>query len=374
MKRIQTSPRPDWKKKVESLGFNYHTIGEIYWDESAYYSFTLAQINQLEEATNTLWQMYLEATDYVIQQKLYDVFHIPKAFHQSIYEAWNNDVPSIYGRFDLCYNGKDEPKLLEFNGDTPTSVFEASVVQWHWLQEQFNNKDQFNSIHEKLIAYWRYLTPYLQTKKIHFASVNDSLEDYTNTIYLLDTAQQAGFDTQWLALKDMGWDEKRFVDLEEKEIFTLFKLYPWEWLMNEEFGQHILQAQTQWIEPSWKVIMSSKALLPILWRLFPKHKNLLPTFTNANTLSSYAKKPIYSREGNNISLVENGQLLSSTTGEYGEEGYIFQELCKLPNFDGNYPVIGSWIVGQEAAGIGIRETKSLITDNLSRFIPHLIEG
>jgi glutathionylspermidine synthase len=65
--------------------------------------------------------------------------------------------------------------------------------------------------------------------------------------------------------------------------------------------------------------------------------------------------------------------LAKTEGQYGAEGFIYQELCTLPNFSDNYPVIGSWIIGQEAAGIGIREANTLITDNKSRFVPHLIE-
>jgi len=123
------------------------------------------------------------------------------------------------------------------------------------------------------------------------------------------------------------------------------------------------------------MILSNKAILPILWQLNPNHPNLLPSFTEFEKTSlgfSYAKKPILSREGANIQLFDNGRLISETKGEYGEEGFIYQELCPLPEFDGNYPLIGSWVVGQEAAGIGIRETNTLITDNLSRFVPHLI--
>ncbi len=66
-------------------------------------------------------------------------------------------------------------------------------------------------------------------------------------------------------------------------------------------------------------------------------------------------------------------VIEKTDGEYGEEGFVYQQLFSLPDYDDNYPVIGSWIIGQEAAGIGIREAKTLITNNVSRFLPHLIE-
>jgi glutathionylspermidine synthase len=99
---------------------------------------------------------------------------------------------------------------------------------------------------------------------------------------------------------------------------------------------------------------------------------LLPAWFDSDRLTSYVKKPILSREGANISIVQNNAAIQDTPGEYGKEGYIYQELFTLPSFDGNYPVIGSWIIGQEPAGMGIRESRTLVTDNLSRFIPHLI--
>lgn len=63
-----------------------------------------------------------------------------------------------------------------------------------------------------------------------------------------------------------------------------------------------------------------------------------------------------------------------TRGEYGTNKTIFQSMFSLPAYDGRYPVIGSWVIGQQPAGIGVRESDSLITSNTSRFVPHLIIG
>jgi glutathionylspermidine synthase len=375
MQRKSISPRTDWVQKVEQLGFNFHTIGGTYWDESAYYVFEEKEILQIEKATNELWQMCLEAVDYVIANNLFHRFHIPEWFVPHIVRGWEEDDAAIYGRFDFAFkNG--ELKLLEFNADTPTSLFEASIVQWFWLEDRFADKDQFNSIHEKLVAYWKYLIPFLHRGKMHFTCVRDSNEDYTTTAYLRDCAMQAGLDTAFLYVDEIGWDMQYeiFLDTENQAIRNIFKLYPYEWLVNEAFGQNILydKAEAFWIEPSWKMILSNKAILPILWQLFPNHPNLLKTYFDApNDLLSWCEKPILSREGANVKLVKNGQTIASTDGEYGEEGFIYQDLFELPTFDGNHTLIGSWIIGQEAAGIGIRESKSTITDNLSRFMPHL---
>ncbi len=375
MQRITTNPRNNWQATVEKLGFGFHTSDVPYWDESAYYQFDLIEITAIENATAALWEMCLAAVQHVIDKKLYAQFHIPQKFIPYIEKTWIDDVPAIYGRFDLCYkNGKI--KMLEFNADTPTSLYEAGIVQWFWLQDFDKSKDQFNSIHEKIIAYWKYLKPYLQPGKLHFTCLKETLEDLTNTEYMRDCAIQAGMETKLIFIDDIGWDSdtNQFTDLENEPITNIFKLYPWEWLAVENFADNILQDvnNTFWIEPAWKMILSNKAILPILWQLYPKHENLLPAYFTDNEMKDYVKKPILSREGANIELVKHYGTIEKTGGEYGEEGYIYQELFSLPDFDGNYPVIGSWIIGQEPAGMGIREAANLITDNKSRFVPHVI--
>jgi glutathionylspermidine synthase len=265
---------------------------------------------------------------------------------------------------------------LEFNADTPTSLYEAGIVQWFWLQDFNASKDQFNSIHEKLITYWKFLNRFLHNNSLHFTCLKDSLEDLTNTEYMRDCAIQAGLKTQLIFIDDIGWDEttEQFVDLEETPIQNIFKLYPWEWLVNESFGANILKAKNEpyWIEPAWKMILSNKSILPILWQLYPNHPLLLPSFFEPGSLTNFVKKPKLSREGANIEMMQSGIATNKTGGEYGEEGFIYQELFSLPEFNGKYPVVGSWIIGQEAAGMGIREADGLITDNKSRFVPHLI--
>lgn len=374
MRRILTTPRHQWQEKLESLGFGYHSIDEVYWDETAYYEFDLQEINQLEKATAELWQMYLVAVEHVISKNLFFKFHIPEWFRNSILESWEQDFPSIYGRFDLGFDGNNI-KLLEFNADTPTSLFEGSVAQWHWLQDKFSDHDQFNSIHEKLIDYWNYLKPYLKSNDVHFASLTN-IEDVTNVEYMRDCASQAGLETSYIPVENIGWAEdiKEFIDENGEIMKSVFKLYPYEWILEENFGKKIAENinKTQWIEPAWKILASSKAMLPILWELYPNHPLLLESYSEPRHLLNYAKKPIYSREGANISLFKNHIPIEQNSGVYGKEGYIYQQYFDLPNFSGNYPVIGSWIIGQEAAGIGVRESVNLITNNQSRFVPHLI--
>jgi glutathionylspermidine synthase len=376
MKRLTTTPRNNWQKAVEELGFGFHTTEVPYWDESVYYEMELNEVLAIEKATAELWDLCLGATQHVIDNNLYAQFGIPDWIVPQIEKSWENDAPALYGRFDLCVkNG--QIKLLEFNADTPTSLYEAGIVQWYWLQDFAKDKDQFNSIHEKLIAYWKYLMNYLNPGTLHFTCLKETLEDLTNTEYLRDCAIQAGFTTKLVFIDDIGWDEdnQQFLDLENEPIKNIFKLYPWEWLLKDAFGKQII-AYTQnccWIEPAWKMILSNKAILPILWELYPDCPYLLPAYFEEGKLTDYVKKPIFSREGANIDLVMKNISLQKTEGSYGAEGFIYQDLFTLPNYSGHYPVIGSWIIGQEPAGMAIREADNLVTDNLSRFVPHLIK-
>ncbi len=377
MKRITTTPRNNWQSAVEELGFGFHTTNVPYWDESVYYEMEMKEILFIEKATAELWDLCLGAVQHVMDNKLYNKFRIPEWIVPQIEKSWAEDHPAIYGRFDLCYkNG--ELKMLEFNADTPTSLYEAGIVQWFWLKDFDTNKDQFNSVHEKLIAYWKYLKNYLQPGTIHFTCLKETLEDLTNVEYMRDCAIQAGLETKLIFIDDLGWDEesKQFLDLEGLPIKNIFKLYPWEWLMTDEFGKHIPEDSNRalWIEPAWKMILSNKAILPILWELYPECPYLLPAYFEEGKLTNYVKKPILSREGANIDMVMKNISLQKTEGVYGAEGFIYQELFTLPNFSDHYPVIGSWVIGQEPAGMGIREATTLVTDNLSRFVPHLING
>lgn len=372
MKREARIPRVDWPAKVEALGFDFHTIeGEVYWDERACYRFAADEVDRLEAATAELHERCIEAAGRVIERGDYERFRIPEPFHALIERSWSEDDPSLYGRFDLSWNGEGDPKMLEYNADTPTALLEASVVQWYWLQEAFPQHDQFNSIHEKLIARWKEMRGALPADgRMYFTCAAESPEDRGNLDYLRDTATQAGLDARAIDIGDIGWDGARFVDLGDQPIAALFKLYPWEWMAREEFGVHLLGRKIQVIEPAWKMLLSNKAILPVLWEMFPGHPNLLEaSFEPGRFATDFVKKPIYSREGANVAITTAGATLEAP-GEYGEEGYVWQAYHELARFDGNYTVIGSWIVGGEAAGIGIREDASPITKDTSRFVPH----
>ncbi|MCX7354925.1 MAG: glutathionylspermidine synthase family protein [Alphaproteobacteria bacterium] len=377
MERLPATPRPDWREHVErDLGFVFHTIdGASYWDETAFYRFTSAEIDGIEAATAEIEQMALALVAQVVEtgDEAYERLRIPRAAWDAIQGSWQAGEKNLYGRFDFCYGGTEPPKLLEYNADTPTALFEAAVVQWDWLEAVSPGRDQFNSIHERLIDAWRKFG--LGRERLYFSSVKNHTEDGGTIEYLRDTAVQAGLETERIDIEDIGWDGSNFVDLGNRRIGALFKLYPWEWLVTEEFGPPLLSGAARVIEPAWKMVLSNKAALALLWEMAPGHPNLLPASLEPGGIEGKrVRKPIYSREGSNVQVQEaGGGVVTETGGGYGAEGFIYQTFAPMPEFDGNYPVIGSWVVASEPAGMGIREDSTAITRDTSRFIPHYFE-
>jgi len=406
VKRVSITPRADWRAKVEALGFDWHSAPNpdnssgVYWDESAYWELTAAEVDRLEEATDALHTMCIAATESAITRKLLPHFGFGPATIAVIEDSWarrDEDQPSLYGRFDLAYTGGDEaPKLLEYNADTPTSLYEASVVQWAWLEELFPDQDQFNSLHEGLVAAWAKARDSIVNGSAHFSCVMPHAEDEGTLRYMLDTALEAGLSGKLVAADAIGWAvpegaldssfDGQFVDGDDQPITTLFKILPWDWILADRYGAqlaHLTQRRRLTvIEPAWKMVMANKAILAVLWELYPDHPNLLPAFPDRKAFpagSRVVAKPLLGREGANISIatlgeggVVEGAPLESKPGEYGEEGYIYQAHAPLASADGFNAVIGSWVIDGVSRGIGIREDRDLITGNRSRFVPHVM--
>jgi glutathionylspermidine synthase len=386
MQRVASNERANWREVAEQTGFAFHTIdGQPYWDERAYYSFTLEQIERdIEAPTAELDGMCRALVERAVtDERMLKVLRIPPAFWNWLAASWKRGDPSLYGRFDFCYDGRGAAKLLEYNADTPTAAFETAVFQWKWLEDAVarqllrDDADQFNSLHERLIEGWRAIG---KGRLLHLAGTLSAAEDHGTLAYLEDCAHQAGLATVMLEMDAIGRTRQGlFVDAKNVPIDLLFKLYPWEWMMREAFGAFLPGASTQFVEPPWKAILSNKGILPLLWAMFPGHPNLLPAYFDddpkaAELGASFARKPLFSREGANIELMHAGQTLDRDSGPYGAEGFVRQALAPLPQFDGNHVVLGSWIAAGQPCGLSIREDASPITKNSSRFLPHAIVG
>lgn len=387
MKRIKIAERPNWQQGAETLGFKFHTIdGDRYWNETAYYQFSLKQIERdLEDPTQELHDMCMDMVGKIVEsEELLNKLAIPAQFHDLIRTSWREGHPHLYGRMDFSYNGKGPAKLLELNYDTPTSLYEAGPFQWLWMQELVDrgvlpaNTDQFNSIHEKLFDTFKYLKGELGFDlPFYFSCIGTSEEDKGTVDYLADVAHQAGHETRFIPLEKIGLNENRhFVDEDDQNIPYLFKLHAWEHIFQEGFGGAVANSNTLFIEPAYKAVLSNKGILPLLWEAHEGHPNLIPTFFDQNPKERLARgwvrKPFFSREGANIEIREPNGKRHFVDGPYTDAPYILQRFKRLPTFEKAHTLIGSWVVGDKACGIGVREDNSTITKDSSHFLPHII--
>ncbi len=369
MERLKINPRKNWKTQLESIGFHYHTMDDQpYWNETACYYFRQNEIDALKIASLEIEKCCLEVVDYVVRHSCYQRLHITEHAWPLIASSWEKQDKTIFGRFDFSYNGAEPPKLLEYNADSPLCLLEAGLVQDQWLRNVQPHANQCNAVHDRLVNMWKKLG----FKKIHLACLEMYQEGWFLLPYLAKTIEEAGFDSKIIEINKVLWNDKHFLDQDNEIINTLFKIYPWEWMLYEAYDR-IIQTGIDVIEPAWKMILSNKGLLVLLWELFPDHPNLLPAYFEADRLNSYyVKKPVFGREGENISLTYEGGVITSE-GQYGDDQFVYQQTHLLPNFDGNYPVIGSWMIGGEPSGIIVSEDQSPITNGLSPAVPHFFD-
>jgi glutathionylspermidine synthase len=384
MQRIPVKGRSALEAAAARHEFEFHAeTGIPYWDESAYYQFSSQQIEtDLEGPAEEIERLCYEVVGRAMEDEtVFRRLGVAESFWDYIADSWHNQEKNLYGRMDFSYDGNGPAKLLEYNADTPTTLYESAVFQWEWLEEAVAEGlipeacDQFNDIHEKIVEAFSHLDI---DGPLHLAS-NADIEDDRGTLdYIGECAKEAGRTIRTLAMEDIGIDpEGRFTDLDDQIIKTLFKLYPWEWIMAEKFGENLPASGVRFIEPPWRAILSNKGLLPILWEMFEGHPNLLPAYFDGDPAAAslgdtYVRKPLLSRQGANIEIVRNGKSEIHNEGPYGAEGHIVQAFHPLPEITGNYPMIGCWLIASRAVGIGIREDTTLVTGTSARFVPHVI--
>ncbi|HEY6943354.1 glutathionylspermidine synthase family protein [Dokdonella sp.] len=385
MRRVPIAERADWRVSAESFGFRFHTIdGAPYWDESAYFAFSLEQIERdIEAPTLELHGMAMDLVGEIVASEfLMHRLGIPEHYRDWIARSWREGAPHLYGRMDLAYDGRGPAKLYELNYDTPTSLYEAAFFQWLWLEQQIERgalprgADQYNLIQEHVVETFATIARRLP-RPLYFSAVRDSPEDQGTIAYLADCAAQAGLATRTIAIEDIGLAaDGRFTDLDDAPIRALFKLYPLEFMFADSFGAALPGADLVLIEPPWKASLSNKGILPLLWERHRGHPNLLPAFFDdrpeVDLPRGWVRKPLLSREGANIELHGDAGERLRSDGPYGDSPCIRQAFHPLVEFGGGYPLVGSWVVGDRASGIGVREDDSPITRDTARFVPHAI--
>ena len=384
MKNIASKQRLSLQEAAIKHEISLSSDGSIpFWDETHYYEFTSQEIeNGLVGPSEEIEKMCFEVIDRAMSdESIMSRLEVDRQYWDLIADSWHDGERNLYGRMDFSYDGVVPAKLLEYNADTPTTLYESAIFQWEWYEEMLEDgalptgADQFNEIHESLVGAFGHIG---STNDLHLASSEQIEDDRTTIEYLAECASEAGLQTHLIDINDIGISaEGRFLDCSDQQIKTLFKLYPWEWIFSEEFGAKVYGSGTKFIEPPWRSILSNKGLLPVLWEMFEGHPNLLPAYfeddPRAQELSNnVVRKPLLGRQGANVEIQKDGKLIQRRDGPYEAGPFILQELHQLPEFNQRFPLLGCWVVASRAVGLGIREDQFPITGPEANFVPHII--
>lgn len=376
---------------LEELGFTWHTDT----DGSKYVSDQLLHVSTQEaeayyEAVNTLYDMYVEATQYVIDQNLFFELGIPFNLIESIKKSWENDVHwHLYGRFDLSGGLDGNPiKLIEFNADTPTGLFETAILQWALLKH--NNMDearQFNNIYDAISDNFKRLITLFDDPqefekhydgwKILFSSAEGNDEEESTTKLLRQIATDAGFNTGFEYLQNVQFDDNGIHDAHNNPYEYWFKLYPWEDIGTDEpelavlLNEIMSNQKAIILNPAYTLLFQSKGMMKILYDLFPDSPYLLKTDFKPLE-GAYVEKRCFGREGANTKIVAaNGSIISQTNGPYGNYKPVYQEYCEfMKDTHGNHYQAGVFFA-YEACGLGFRRGGTIM-DNMSKFVGHVL--
>ena len=376
---------------LEQMGFSWHTDK----DGSSYIADELVSVKAREanayyEAVNELYDMFVNAAQNVIDNNRFAELGIPFSLVDAIKMSWDNDVHwHLYGRFDLAGGLDGKPiKLIEFNADTPTSLFEATILQWALLkQNDMNEQEQFNSIYESLMDNFKRLITldesvegfeeYYKGWKILFSSIAGNDEDEITTRLLEHIAKEAGFETAFSYIDEIEFSEdgifKEGVNYE-----YLFKLIPWENIAIEEGELAMLLSQIMKnkkaiiLNPAYTLLFQSKGILKVLWELYPNHPLLLETSDKPLANKKCVRKPVFGREGANVAIIEaNGETSLETQGAYGNEKMIYQEFVEFNEHKDECYQAGVFFA-YEGCGLGFRKG-GLVLDNFAKFVGHIIK-
>ncbi len=384
---------PIEKEVLEEIGLKWHTDS----DGTEYIAKELVVVTEQEanayyEAANTVYDMYVQAAEHVIEHDLFFDLGIPFNLVDTIKKSWESDVHwHLYGRFDFSGGIDGAPiKLIEFNADTPTGLFETAILQWALLKANgLDEAKQFNNVYEAIKDNFKRLImmfddvkdfeKHYEGWKILFSSIEGNDEEEVTTKLLQTIAKDAGFNTDFAFLDEVGFDENGIYNQKGEAFEYWFKLFAWEDLATDEpdltiLLDTIMQHQKAIIlNPAYTLLFQSKGMLKILYDLFPDSPYLLPASFEPLTDRAYVEKRMFGREGLNTKIVaEDGSIIASLEGDYAHHKAVYQEYVEFVEDTNGESYQAGIFFAYEACGLGFRRGGKII-NNMSKFVGHVLD-
>jgi len=367
-------------------------------EQYRYFRLSETAAAEIERASKELHLMFTHATQAVLNDDvLLERFNIPRCLWPRLRRSWEKRRGQVItGRFDFCLSERGL-KVYEYNVDSASCHMEAGRVQGEWARHfgVTEGDDAGGSLEDLLAEAWSQAGV---SGVLHIMQDHDEEETY-HAQFMRAAAERAGLACRVIrGLAGLGWNEQgEIVDAEGEPIRFVWKTWAWETALDQIRGEceeddampvlrtaqdaHpaprlvdvLLRPEVTVFEPFWTLIPSNKAILPVLWQIFPDHPYLLQSgfeLTDTLAASGYVSKPIAGRCGLNISLVDrNDRVLTETSGRFDAQDLVYQELWKLPEVDGYRVQVCAFTVLGRYAGACLRADRSLIITKSSDCLP-----
>ncbi len=381
LRRLTSPARPDWTAEADRLGYHYYrnADGSFAWREDVRYEFDAAALALIQTVSETLHQLCLSVVDDAVRRPGgLDAFHIPAAMQDVVRQSWARRDPFLIGRFDLAWRD-GQPRLIEYNADTPATLPESTRMQTSWHRQRGQNHTHAPLDAQALVD--RLTKLRIEGRidpTLHIVPYPDNLEDTTHAVYYRQWAGQAGLEAIHCELRDLEVTHGGQLLHRGRIVRSMIRMYPWELMFRDSGARHLQHCGCTFLNPPWTALLSNKALLPALWKRYPGHPNLLAAGYSVQDVTgsrsfprAYVEKPIHARGGENVRIMRNGRALCAEDGTYGAYPKIYQEFADH-RIDGVTASVGAWIVGGSFAGLTMRESHDPIVRHTSPIVPHLV--
>jgi glutathionylspermidine amidase/synthetase len=387
---------PDEAAFVAAMGG--HRLTHAVDDQYRYFRLSETALDEIRRATDELHAMFMHATEVVLKDdRLLARFNIPEVLWPRLRLSWSRRRGQmITGRFDFSVSARGV-KVYEYNADSASCHMEAGKVQGRWAAHFgcTEGQDPGAGLPDMLVQAWRGAGV---GTLLHIMYDCDQEEAY-HAAFMRSAAEAAGIACRMLrGVEGLGWNAAgEVVDPDGQPIRWVWKTWSWETALDQlrdecidedrvpiAFGPDgarraprladvLLRPDVTVFEPLWTLIPSNKAILPLLWSIFPDHPYLLDSRFEPGAdfaPEGYVVKPIVGRCGANISIyAPDDTLLAETAGQFDDRPQIYQAFFGLPRIEGLNVQVCTFSVDGVYAGACVRVDPSLVITTDSDLLP-----
>lgn len=372
-----------------------HMVDEADATKYAYYKISESVHNQIRDATSELHLLFVHATEHVLLNptKYWHLFDFPADYWPMALKSFEKKELSLAGRFDFSISDRGV-KCYEYNADSASCLYECGFMQDAFMKACHLDEgiDGGAETASAVTAAWksRFENAEIKNPVVHFMCDSSDTEELYHMEYMIQLAKAGGVVCKIISnLNGTKFsDEGYILDRDGERIHHLWKTWSYTTLLSQLESQGPVRAagdsvrlidlcfseHVGVIEPVWTAITANKAILPVLYELFPLCPYLLESSmkltASLKKAAGYVTKPISGRCGENVTLhinkpeefdlagpgfdEDDPEGILASDGRFDECPLVYQELCPLIRINEAFIQINTFCAGGRYAGTVLR--------------------